>query len=126
MVSEKELAINKIFLDTLQSNVIIAKDGTLANLVALPRTPAEETEDVTSAENNEISQTTEIDTAANVDTEKSDFTISLNEFSLINDNEITLLDNSVEPVKPQKLFIDTLFLGAISNALNKRDQRNPF
>jgi hypothetical protein len=126
LVSEKELAINKIFLDTLQSNVIIAKDGTLANLVALPATPAEETEDVTSAENNEIAQTTEIDTAANVDTEKSDFTISLNEFSLINDNEITLLDNSVEPVKPQKLFIDTLFLGAISNALNKRDQQTPF
>lgn len=128
LVSEKELAINKIFLDTLESNVIIAKDGTLANLVALPETPAEETDDVTSAENEnkDITETTETSTAANVDTKKSDFTISLNEFSLKNDNQITLLDNSVEPVKPQILFIDTLYLGAISNAVNKQDQQTPF
>ena len=117
-ISKTELSINKIFLDSLQSNVIIDKEKALANLVTVPTTPAEKEEIV------EV--TAKLDKEATTTTKKSDFIISLNEFSLINDNQIFLLDNSVEPVKPQKLFIDTLHLGAISNAANKQDQQTPF
>ncbi len=131
-VSEKELSIDKIFLDSLQSNVIISKDGALANLVALPTTPTETDETVTAAEskteneNTVVSTDNEINDNTTIEAKKSDFIISLNEFSFINDNQITLIDNSVEPVKPQKLFIDTLYLGAISNAADKLDQQTPF
>lgn len=128
-ISEKELIIDKIFLDSLQSDVIINKEGALANLIALPSTPAETEETAVADENNTVSESeseSETNDGTNVEAKKSDFTISLNEFSLINDNQITLLDNSVEPVKPQKLFIDTLRLGAISNAADKLNQQTPF
>jgi hypothetical protein len=61
-----------------------------------------------------------------INTKKAEFIISLNEFSLINDNQISFEDNSVEPVAKRKLFIDTLSLGALSNAQDKKDNQTPF
>jgi len=116
LVSEKQLSINKIILDSLQGEVIIDKEGALANLVTLPITEDEKEEIV------EV--TTEVNKEINA--EKADFIISLNEFSLTNDNQISLLNNSVKPIKQRNLFIDTLQLGAISNATNKQDQQTPF
>lgn len=130
-INEKELAIDKIFLDSLQSDVIINKEGALANLVALPTTStasAETNEPVVENENKTDIKTegTTVDNETTAETSKTDFLISLNEFSLINENQITLLDHSVEPVKPQKLYIDTLRLGAISNAPDKLTEQTPF
>jgi len=116
LVSGTQLSINKIILDSLQSNVIIDKEKALANLVTLPVTKAEkeEIEDISKEINKEITPS------------KTDFIISLNDFSLTNDNQVTVLNNSVEPIKTRKLFIDTLHLGAISNAPSKQDQQTPF
>jgi hypothetical protein len=115
-VSEKQLSIDKIILDSLHSNVIIDKEKAIANLVSLPATEKEKEEikEITKEIDEEISPN------------KADFIISLNEFSLTNENQLTMLDNSVEPVKTRELFIDTLHLGAISNAPSKQDQQTPF
>mgnify|MGYP000507133940 FL=1 len=127
-VSAKQLAIDKINLDSLKSAVIINKDKALANLVSLPEaeTKAEETANST----NEIEKETEGNPETqpkNVEnTAKSEFVFSLNEFSLINENHISLLDKSIEPIKQRDLFIDSLFLGAISNSSDKQNQQTPF
>jgi len=116
LISGKQLSINKIILDSLKSDVIIDKEKALANLVTLPATTAEkeEIEEVSSEINKELN------------TDKAGFTLSLNEFSLINDNQVTILNNSVEPIRERKLFVDTLRLGAISNAPNEQEQQTPF
>ena len=115
-VSEKQLSIDKIILNSLQSEVIIDKQKVLANLVSLP---------VTEAEKKEIVEITE-EINEEINPQQADFIIALNEFTLINDNHVTVLNNSVEPIKARKLFIDTLHLGAISNATDKQEQQTPF
>lgn len=115
-VSEHSLAVNKILLDSLQSQVILNKEKVVSNLVALPEAQEEKEESTTAIE----------ETTQEIQTEPSDFVISLNELSLINDNQLSFEDNSVEPVAKRKLFIDTLTLGALSNAQDKRDEKTPF
>jgi len=115
-VSEYSLAVNKILLDSLQSQVILNKEKVVSNLVALPEAQEEKEESTTAIE----------ETTQEIQTEPSDFVISLNELSLINDNQLSFEDNSVEPVAKRKLFIDTLTLGALSNAQDKRDEKTPF
>ena len=115
-VSEYSLAVNKILLDSLQSQVILNKEKVVSNLVALPEAQEEKEESTTAIE----------ETTQDIQTEPSDFVISLNELSLINDNQLSFEDNSVEPVAKRKLFIDTLTLGALSNAQDKRDEKTPF
>ena len=116
LISEKQLSIDKIILDNLKAEAIIDKESALANLVTLP---------ITAAEKEELSKV-----ASTIDQEinpqQADFTISLNEFSLINDSQLSLIDNSVEPIKERTVFIDTLHLGAISNAIDKQEQETPF
>jgi len=56
----------------------------------------------------------------------ANYVISLNEFSLTNENHVTVLNNSVEPIRTRKLFIDTLHFGAISNAPSKQNEETPF
>ena len=116
LVNEQQLIINKITLDSLKSVVIIDKEKALANLVTLPLTKTKK-EDVA-----EI--TTEI--AQDTQAKKTNFIVSLNEFSLINDNQIAFLDNSVFPVYQRNFYLDTLDIGAISNAKDKQDQHTPF
>jgi len=117
-ISEHHLSINKIILDSLQSEIIVNKEKNIANLVTLPETVSE-------AEKEEIA-----DVATGVDKEIStasaNFIISLNEFSLRNDNQFSFLDNSVEPTYKRELFIDTLYLGDLSNSKDKQDQQTPF
>lgn len=123
-VSEKQLSIDKITLDSLQGEVIIDKEKVLANLVSPPVTEAEKDDrkekiaEVAAEINKEINE--------EAGAQKADFIIALNEFSLTNDNKISILNNSVEPIRHRKLFIDTLHLGAISNAIDKQDQQTPF
>lgn len=116
IISEHYLAINKILLDSLQSQVILDKEKAISNLVKLPVTETEQ-EEVTEA-------VEEVDQKINADA--SDFIVSLNEFSLINDNQLSFIDNSVEPAAKRKLFIDKLTLGALSNAEDKKDDQTPF
>jgi len=119
-VSEKQLFIDKITLNSLQGEAIINKEKVLANLVSLPITEAEKEDkkekvaEVTAEINEEINP------------QQAEFIIALNEFSLTNDNQISILNNSVEPIKLRQLFIDTLHLGAISNATDKQEQQTPF
>jgi hypothetical protein len=114
IINEHHLAVDQIILDSLQSQVTLNKEKAIANLVTMPITEKEEV----------------IDTAEEVDQEinatATDFIISLNAFSLINDNQISMVDNSVDPVAKRKLFIDKLTLGALSNAKEKQDQQTPF
>jgi len=119
-VSTKQLSIDKITLDSLQSDVILNQESALANLVDLPLAKTEElTEEEVATEDTLVNN-------EELDDEKSDFIISLNEFSLINDSYVRLLDQSVDPIKPNTLFIDTLYLGQLSNALDKQEQKTPF
>jgi len=116
LVGEQQLTVNKIILDTLQSDVILSKDGVLANLVKLP---------VTEAEKEEASDVIkELDQEIN--SNNADFSISLNEFSLTGENQLSLIDNSVEPVKKRLLYIDTLYLGPLSNTKAKQNLQAPF
>ena len=115
-VSEHSLAVNKIILDSLQSQVILNKEKVISNLVVLPETKEEKEEVTTAIE----------ETEQEIQTEPSDFVISLNELLLINDNQLSFEDNSVEPAAKRKLFIDTLTLGSLSNAQDKRDEKTPF
>lgn len=120
LVNEQQLTINKIILDNLQSEVIINKEKALANLVSLPTAKTKSTKTA------EVSETVSEEINQEVASEKANFIISLNEFSLTNDNIITFLDNSVDPVYKRKFYIDTLYLGALSNAKDKQAQQTPF
>ena len=117
----KELSIDKIILDSLQSNLILNEESALANLVSLPISNAE-------PEIAEKDDTLEevVTVAAEKPTQETPFIISLNEFSLISDNQLTLVDNSVDPMMQSKVIIDTLTLGALSNAVNKQEEQTPF
>lgn len=124
LIDQQQLTINKIILDNLQSEVILNKERALANLVSLP---VAKTENETGKET-ETKSTSEVSKEINqeVAIDKADFIISLNEFSLTNDNIISFVDNSVDPVYKRKFYIDTLYLGALSNAQDKQEQQTPF
>ena len=115
-INEHYLAINQILLDSLQSQVILNKEKDVSNLVTLPTTETEQEEVIEVAE--EVDQ--------EINTTKPDFIVSLNGFSLINDNQLSFIDNSVEPAAKRKLFIDKLTLGALSNAEDKKGNQTPF
>jgi hypothetical protein len=112
----KQLSIDTIILDSLQSNLILNEESTIANLVSLPISKTEEDEV------REEVIAVEVETS----TQETPFIISLNEFSLISDNQLTLIDNSVEPMMQSRVVIDTLTLGALSNAANKQEEQTPF
>ncbi|NQY86694.1 MAG: DUF748 domain-containing protein [Colwellia sp.] len=116
IISERHLAVNKILLDSLQSDIILNKEKAISNLVTLPITKAEQKENIEVVE----------DVDQEIKTTTADFIISLNEFSLIHDNQISFLDNSVEPAYKRILFIDKLTLGTLSNAQDKKDKQTPF
>jgi len=116
LVSAQQLTINKIILDSLQGEAILDKEKVIQNLVKLPITKTEKEEATNVIE--EIDQ--------EVNPKNADFSISLGEFSLIGENQMSLLDNSVEPIKKRQLFIDTLYLGALSNTKEKQEQQTPF
>ncbi len=116
LLNEKHIDINQIILDTLTADIIVNKEKELANLVTLPITKSEQ------EEINQIEDALEKEIIA----PKAEMLISLDELSLINDNQIVLVDNSVEPVKERKLYIDTLHLAALSNAKDKQEQQTPF
>jgi hypothetical protein len=116
IINEHYLAINQILLDSLQSQVILSKEKEVSNLVALPATETEQEEVIEAVE--EVDQ--------EINTTKPDFIVSLNGFSLINDNQLSFIDNSVEPAAKRKLFIDKLTLGALSNAEDKKGNQTPF
>jgi len=116
IINEHYLAINQILLDSLQSQVILNKEKVVSNLVTLP---------VTETEQKEVIEVVE-EADQEISTKTTDFIISLNGFSLINDNQLSFVDNSVEPAAKRKLFIDKLTLGALSNTQEKKNNQTPF
>lgn len=115
-LSEHYLTVNQILLDSLQSQVILSKEKVISNLVTMP---------VTQAEQEEITEVVE-EVDQEINTQKAEFVISFNELSLINDTQLSFVDNSVEPAAKRKLFIDKLYLGKLSNAQDKKDNKTPF
>ena len=117
-VNEHELNIDQIILDSLQSQLILNKEKAIANLVTIPEieneTETEQVEDTPGAKDQEVT------------TETNSFMISLNSFSLINDNQISFIDNSVDPAAKRDVFIDKLTLGALSNTPENKDNKTPF
>lgn len=124
LVNGHSLAVNQILLDSLHSQILLNKDKVISNLVALPEQDKalEEAQKAPPAKTEPVIEESEQQT----DTPKNDFIVSLNEFSLLNDNVISFIDSSVEPVAKRTLYIDTLHLGALSNATDKQDQQTPF
>jgi hypothetical protein len=116
IVNKHHLAVNQITLNSLQSQLILNKEKAIENLVTMPVTKTEQEEIIDAVE--EVDQ--------EINTTKTAFIISLNGFALINDNQISLVDNSVDPVAKRKVFIDKLTLGALSNAQDKKDNQTPF
>jgi len=116
IISKHYLAVNQIQLDSLQSQIILNKEKVISNLVALPVTKAEQEEVIEVVE--------EVDQEINAT--KAEFIVSLNELTLINDTQLSFLDNSVEPAAKRKFFIDKLTIGALSNAQDKKDNQTPF
>lgn len=116
VISEHYLSVNQIILDSLQSQIILKEEKAIENLVTMPITESEKEVTIDAVE--------EVDQEINAT--KADFIISLNEFKLTNDNQLSLVDNSVDPVVKRKLFIDKLYLGALSNAQDKQNQQTPF
>ncbi len=116
IISERNLAVNLIRLDSLQSELILNKEKSIVNLITIPVTKTEQEEiiEVVAEAEQEIHPTS------------ADFIVSLNAFSLINENEIYFVDNSVDPVAKRKLFIDKLTLGALSTSQDKKDNQTPF
>jgi len=118
LLNEKHINVDKVILDSLTADIVINKEKALSNLVTLPIAKAEQ-EKIT-----QLQVSDELEKELDVATPEMLF--SLGEFSLINDNQIVLLDNSVEPIKERKLYIDTLYLGSLSNVKNKKEQQTPF
>lgn len=116
-LGESSISVDKIMLDSLQSQVILNQEKVVANLVTLPAT--EEAAEAEAAVEDDIQP---MDT----DEKTVDFITSLNSFSLVNDTQISFIDNSVEPAAKRKIFIDKLDLGALSNAADKKDSQTPF
>jgi hypothetical protein len=116
IVNKHHLAVNQIILNSLQSHLILNKEKAIENLVTMPVTKTEQEEIIDTVE--EVEQ--------EINTTSADFIVSLNAFSLINDNQISFVDNSVDPVAKRNLFIDKLTLGALSNAQDKKDKPTPF
>ncbi|WP_114326938.1 DUF748 domain-containing protein [Candidatus Colwellia aromaticivorans] len=115
-ISEHYLAVNQIRLDSLHSQIIMNKEKAISNLVTMP---------VTETEQEEITEVVE-EADQEINATKADFIVSINEFLLINDNQLSFVDNSVEPAGKRNVFIDKLTLGALSNAQDKKDNQTPF
>jgi len=122
VLSERLLGIDKIILDSLTADIILNEEKILANLVLLPEAKPEQTQNTPPLESNgsEIQEKQESQAA------KDTFTISLGEFSLINNNQVSFIDNSVTPAYKRDLYIDKLTLGALSNTKLQQEQKTPF
>jgi hypothetical protein len=120
------VAIDSIVIDSINSHVILNKEKALANLVALSPKTTEVEPTPTQAELAESeSPATDKSTNNTPDEDTTAFLISLNEFNLINNNEIYFVDNSVNPAYKRSLMIDKLFVGALSNQKNKQEDKTP-
>jgi len=133
--SAKGLAIDEINIDSLSSDIILNKDKLLANLIAFTavdnNTPT--TESSTGNDGAEAipaeakpKTTTENNDKTSDSKNTKDFSISLNAFNVINNNQINFVDNSVNPIYKRSIYIDKLSLGALSNTHNLQENETPF
>lgn len=122
LLSEGMLGIDKVTLDSLTADIILNEEKALANLVLLPKAESEQNQDTPPLESTEPTAQNEQEP---VITEEQ-LIISLGGFSLINENQISFIDNSVEPAYKRDLYIDELTLGALANTALQQEQKTPF
>ena len=120
-LTKTNLAVNEIILDTLQSDVILAKDKVIANLIKLAQEESAAQEQESQPNEQQLTQ----QPSQQQGTTDDAFTFSLNKFALVNDNKVVLIDNSVEPVVTRTLNIEKLDLGRISNDAASQE-KTPF
>ncbi|MCJ8295676.1 MAG: DUF748 domain-containing protein, partial [Colwellia sp.] len=124
-VHEKSIAIENIIFDTLTGAIIIKENKDIANLIALVSKPAEQ----------EVVEPRAVKALVAIEKEQAEnlakisnqgFTFSLQALRFINDNALEFTDFSVDPIYQRTLFIDTLEVGAISNAKDKQQVKTPY
>jgi len=138
ILSEQVISVDKITLDNLISHVIINKDKALANLVAMPAndTAISERETTEIADTVPEANTDETDTGktppdkindevTQVVTDTATPTFSLGEFTVINDSQLSFVDESVQPAYERTVFIDTFTIGALTNSDAGKEQPTP-
>jgi len=130
------LAIDEISLDSLTSDIVLNKDKLIANLVAFTAIDDSSITEESTINNDdentaslETTPTTNIDT--NPQTDKSnmvsgnDFEVSLKAFNMINNNQISFVDNSVTPKYTRIVYLDNIHLGALSNHHDSLENETP-
>ncbi len=98
-INEQNLSINHLTLDKLQSHIHIGKDKLIQNLISLP----------------EKTNTHKATKSPQASPKDSGYIVSLKHVNLVNDNTITLTDNSMEPTVQRIVKIDKFEIGAITN-----------
>jgi len=130
------LAIGKVTLDSLTSDIILNKDNLIANLVAFAAVDDSSiTEESTINNDDENTPSLETTSTKNIDTNSqtdksnttsgNDFKISLKAFNMINNNQISFVDNSVTPKYTRIVFLDNIHLGALSNHHDSQENETP-
>jgi len=130
------LTIGKVTLDSLTSDIILNKDNLIANLVAFAAVDDSSiTEESTINNDDENTPSLETTSTKNIDTNSqtdksnttsgNDFKISLKAFNMINNNQISFVDNSVTPKYTRIVFLDNIHLGALSNHHDSQENETP-
>ena len=131
--SASGLAINEINIDSLSSDIILNKNKLLANLVAFTAVDNNMLATEISTGNAEaIPAETKLKTTTDSNEKTLDnkstngFSIRLNAFNVINNNQINFIDDSVSPIYKRSIYIDKISLGALSNAHSLQENETPF
>jgi len=123
-IHQQSIAINSIIFDTLTGDIIIKENKDIANLIALEEQKNQQGDEVKAI--NELKDVEQQQVKKLEEKTEQGFTFSLNELRFLNKNALNFTDFSVDPIYQRTLFIDTLELGAISNAADKKQQQTPF
>ena len=122
---EKSITIDNIIFDTLTGAIIVKENKDIANLISLGSQEVEQA----AVEPRAVKELAAIEKEQAENLAKiSDqgFTFSLQELRFINHNALEFTDFSVDPIYQRTLFIDTLEVGAISNAKEKQQVKTPY
>ncbi|NQZ25759.1 MAG: DUF748 domain-containing protein [Colwellia sp.] len=124
-IHEKSIAIENIIFDTLTGAIIIKENKDIANLISLGSQEVEQAA-VEPRAVKELAAIEKKQTENLANISDQGFTFSLQALRFINDNALEFTDFSVDPIYQRTLFIDTLEVGAISNATEKQQVKTPY
>ncbi|MFT5760315.1 MAG: hypothetical protein ACI9LM_005101 [Alteromonadaceae bacterium] len=136
--SAQGLMIDEINIDSLNSDIILNKEKLIANLVAFSaKSESAVNDDVVNEEKaasqdsvkteQTLASTAVIpsDDATTTPQSEANFQISLHAFNVINNNQINFVDNSVDPVYKRVVYLDKIYLGALSNNQDAQENETP-